>query len=157
MHDAADDLFDSLFRSSVLTKPALSMKQEEEMKRMLFEIVSRKAQLPGEDEDDVKFFFDKAAVSPLVDELRNESPYGNSARGCLLSFDALVSGKLSEYLLQYTQDERELHISPDGTRRARWSRIDDFATIQKQVGSVHRYVTLFHFLVEVAVSSLLHL
>ena len=165
MHDAADDLFDSLFRSSVLTKPALSMKQEEEMKRMLFEIVSRKAQLPGEDEDDVKFFFDKAAVSPLVDELRYESPYGNSARGCLLealckydlSFDALVSGKLSEYLLQYTQDERELHISADGTRRARWSRIDDFATIQKQVGSVHRYVTLFHFLVEVAVSSLLYL
>ena len=60
------------------------MKQEEEMKRMLFEIVSRKAQLPGEDEDDVKFFFDKTAVSPLVDELRYESPYGNSARGCKL-------------------------------------------------------------------------
>ena len=100
-----------------------------------------------------------------MDELRYESPYGNSARGCLLealckydlSFDALLSAKLSEYLLQYTQDERELHISADGTRTARWSRIDDFATIQKQVGSVHRYVTLFHFLVEVAVSSLLHL
>ncbi|KAM7454312.1 hypothetical protein BLSTO_04932 [Blastocystis sp. subtype 1] len=148
-HDAADDLYDSLFQSGaspVPTKSALPPKQKEELHRMLFEIVLRKAQMPPDDADDVAFFFDTITVSALLYELRFESPYGASSRSALLEalaahsldFEALVAGRLAQFALQFVLDERETQFSPD----------DDFAAVQKQIGGVHRYVGLFHALVE---------
>ena len=126
-HDAADDLYDSLFQSGaspVPTKSALPPKQKEELHRMLFEIVLRKAQLPPDDADadDVVFFFDTATVSALLYELRFESPYGASSRSALLEalaahsldFEALVAGRLAQFALQFVLDERETQFSPDG-------------------------------------------
>lgn len=124
-HDAADDLYDSLFQSGaspVPTKSALPPKQKEELHRMLFEIVLRKAQLPPDDADDVAFFFDTATVSALLYELRFESPYGASSRSALLEalaahsldFEALVAGRLAQFALQFVLDERETQFSPDG-------------------------------------------
>ena len=118
-HDAADDLYDSLFQSGaspVPTKSALPPKQKEELHRMLFEIVLRKAQLPPDDADDVAFFFDTITVSALLYELRFESPYGVSSRSALLEalaahsldFEALVAGRLAQFALQFVLDE------PDG-------------------------------------------
>ena len=124
-HDAADDLYDSLFQSGaspVPTKSALPPKQKEELHRMLFEIVLRKAQMPPDDADDVAFFFDTITVSALLYELRFESPYGVSSRSALLEalaahsldFEALVAGRLAQFALQFVLDERETQFSPDG-------------------------------------------
>lgn len=126
-HDAADDLYDSLFQSgasSLPTKSALPPKQKEELHRMLFEIVFRKARLPPNDPDidDVAFYFDTATVSALLYEMRFESPYGASSRSSLLEalaahsldFEAQVASRLAQFTLQFVLDEREAQIAPDG-------------------------------------------
>lgn len=126
-HDAADDLYDSLFQSGaspIPTKSALPPKQIEELHRMLFEITLRKARLPPDDPsiDDVTFFFDTATLSALLYELRFESPYGSSSRSALLEalaahnldFEAQIASRLAQFTLQFTLDEREAQIGPDG-------------------------------------------
>lgn len=157
--EMSNRLFDILFSGSstsvIPVKSMMSPKQESDIRQLFLDVVMAEGTLPkqrdsarGDSEEVIVFhYFPKRVLSDLVYQLRYESPYGQSSRCSVLdrlarfdlALEEQVAGFVGQYLLQFVLDERELVIQSD----------DDFATIQKQIGGLHRFVTLFESLVDV--------
>ena len=143
----SETIYRDLFKggSTLPTKSLFSVEQEKELKQLLLKLVRANGSLPGTNEESVLFYFSNSAISRLLDALRYENPYGLSIRSSVLEalarydmrFHRTISHGLHEYLLQYVMDERGLRDNDD-----------DFATIQQQIGGIHRYVMLLRVLTD---------